>query len=196
MEINTKDCPGPHDGMLKARDGEPVFTLLGRDVLAPRLVRKWASLRRSNIIGREHKLSDEQRRAELLQCTEAEELSYRMDEYRRGTPQEEDDAPVAPSTVAPSATEASYTGFVPSEDMIAATERNRFMILAAERIDNAVAEIAERIEPLRGYGMADVANVLERATEDLRIASEAVRPKRSATGLSVARGPVRPVIDA
>ena len=40
--MSTKDEPGPLDGLLTAKPGEPIFTLQGGDPLAAPLVREWA----------------------------------------------------------------------------------------------------------------------------------------------------------
>jgi len=39
--MGTKAAPGRFDGYGKAEDDEPVFTLLGRDPVAPKLIREW-----------------------------------------------------------------------------------------------------------------------------------------------------------
>lgn len=39
--MGTKADPGRFDGYGKAEDDEPVFTLLGRDPAAPKLIRAW-----------------------------------------------------------------------------------------------------------------------------------------------------------
>ena len=43
--MGTKQAPGPFDCAAKAKDDEPIFTLLGRDPMAGILVRLWARLR-------------------------------------------------------------------------------------------------------------------------------------------------------
>ena len=40
--MGTKDNPGPNDCYAKAKPDEPMFTLLGRDPLAPDLIDYWA----------------------------------------------------------------------------------------------------------------------------------------------------------
>lgn len=43
--MSTKDDPSQFDAYAKAESDEPVFTLLGRDPMAPALIEAWAYLR-------------------------------------------------------------------------------------------------------------------------------------------------------
>ena len=43
----TKNNPGKYDCYEKAHPDEPMFVLLGRDLMAPTLVRQWAAMRRA-----------------------------------------------------------------------------------------------------------------------------------------------------
>lgn len=73
--------PGPHDALGKAREGEPVFLLLGRDAAAPRAIAEWCDVRRKAA----RELDDpKKRREELAQISEAEAIGMDMDEYRLG----------------------------------------------------------------------------------------------------------------
>lgn len=45
--MGTKSNPGTYDCYAKAQEDEPLFTLLGRDELAPILVRTWAACRKA-----------------------------------------------------------------------------------------------------------------------------------------------------
>lgn len=49
--MGTKNDPGEFDCYARAHPDEPLFTLLGRDRLAPGLVRLWAALRSGEAIG-------------------------------------------------------------------------------------------------------------------------------------------------
>jgi len=73
--------PGPHDALEKAREGEPVFLLLGRDAAAPKAIETWCAERRR--AAREIE-QPEKRRAELAQVSEAEAIAWDMQDYREG----------------------------------------------------------------------------------------------------------------
>ena len=47
--MNNKTEPSQFDAYQKAEDDEPVFTLLGRDPMAPSLIEAWAYLRSGQI---------------------------------------------------------------------------------------------------------------------------------------------------
>jgi hypothetical protein len=47
--MSTKDDPSQFDAYAKAEADEPVFTLLGRDPMAPSLIEAWAYLRSGQI---------------------------------------------------------------------------------------------------------------------------------------------------
>jgi hypothetical protein len=47
--MSTKDDPSQFDAYSKAQADEPVFTLLGRDPMAPPLIEAWAYLRSGQI---------------------------------------------------------------------------------------------------------------------------------------------------
>jgi len=46
--MGTKNNPGNYDCYAKADPDEPIFTLRGKDVSAPYLVRMWAAVREGN----------------------------------------------------------------------------------------------------------------------------------------------------
>lgn len=66
----TKSEPGPNDCYERAESDEPMFVLLGRDRMAPALVRLWVSLRREH--GEREEVC-----AEAEQCAEAMEAWLR-----------------------------------------------------------------------------------------------------------------------
>lgn len=81
VPISTKEHPSPYDGLEKAQPDEPLFTLLARDPDAAPLVLEWAERRRS----RARWIDDPaDRRAELQQCNEAEEVAWAMQRWRKG----------------------------------------------------------------------------------------------------------------
>lgn len=83
--MSTKEHPGPFDGMAKAAPDEPVFTLRAHDPLAAILVRQWVELRRQDIRTRfaDGAITEKKRDLEMIQCREAEELSWTMEDYRK-----------------------------------------------------------------------------------------------------------------
>jgi hypothetical protein len=66
--MGTKNNPGEFDCYANAEPDEPMFVLLGRDPLAPELVRAWADARASRI---DHHTS--QKVVEARACADAME---------------------------------------------------------------------------------------------------------------------------
>jgi hypothetical protein len=56
--MGTVSLPGLLDCYQKAEDGEPKFTLLGRDPVAAGLIRIWAAVRSGNIDDALHNLNE------------------------------------------------------------------------------------------------------------------------------------------
>lgn len=74
--MGTKNRPGPFDCHAKAHPDEPMFVLLGRDPMAPALVREWARRRRE--AG-----ESEEKVCEALACADAmEEWKKRLDDEK------------------------------------------------------------------------------------------------------------------
>lgn len=63
--MGTKKDPGKYDCHAKAKDDEPMFTLLARDPSAPVLLRVWALLRQRSNPEEEEKIQ------EALRCADA-----------------------------------------------------------------------------------------------------------------------------
>ena len=82
---NTAAHPDPFDVIEKAKPGEPVFTLLGRDKHAPATVLHWVGLARAEAMALD---DDEQRRHGLQKCTEAELIACDMISFRKGHPEQ------------------------------------------------------------------------------------------------------------
>lgn len=96
----TKENPAPLDAYETAKPDEPIFTLQGGDPLAAPLVRLWAYLARvraglrgdvswidapiyiAKITNVEH--DPEQVKNLLIRASQAEQVSWHMDGYRRG----------------------------------------------------------------------------------------------------------------
>ncbi|MGL5735484.1 MAG: hypothetical protein ACRCYS_11510 [Beijerinckiaceae bacterium] len=85
---STKAEPGPFDAMEKARDDEPVFTLLGRDPDAPDTIKAWVERRRKRLLQEGGAQDEETIRGELIQCTEAETIAWAMNNWRKGKSEE------------------------------------------------------------------------------------------------------------
>jgi len=77
--IPTIDNPGPFDAMAKARPGEPIFQLLGRDIAAPPAITEWCRVRRNHAI---KTMTGEELIEELRQCADAEGIALAMGAYR------------------------------------------------------------------------------------------------------------------
>lgn len=95
------EIPAPLDAYETAKTGEPTFTLQGGDPLAAHLVRLWAILARlqagagistnDNLLDRAKAAalanaseSNRESKALLVRATQAEQVSWTMDEYQKG----------------------------------------------------------------------------------------------------------------
>jgi len=67
--MGTKRNPGKYDCYANAEPDEPMFVLLGRDPLAPTLLRLWALLRHRSVECAD--TSEAEKVAEALQCADA-----------------------------------------------------------------------------------------------------------------------------
>lgn len=72
--------------MKQAMPGEPVFTLMGRDVQAPGLIREWADRREERIVEGSAPLSDQAAVARARDIADAME-TWRRDMVALSTPQ-------------------------------------------------------------------------------------------------------------
>lgn len=102
----TKEHPAPLDGFARAKPDEPIFTLQGGDPTAGPLVRLWANLARvragvlsydaleeflwgaANQASNAKELEERKQQGLLIRARSAEEISWQMDEYRKGTGEE------------------------------------------------------------------------------------------------------------
>ena len=88
--MGTKNNPGKYDCYAKADPDEPVFTLRGKDVSAPYLVRMWAAVRQGRFL-EVHRIEQQMRadpRVNALtgQCEkfdECESVAVAMEQWRR-----------------------------------------------------------------------------------------------------------------
>lgn len=175
---SRKGSPGPFDGLERAQPGEPVFTLRAHDKLAPRLVKVWVWLKRRLIrkAFAEGEINKEKRDLELVQCREAEDIAFEMDEW-----QARDQAEPAPMSdeVEPEDKPAqNYSGIKKSEDELRAERmwqaRKRF----ERQCQNAIAEITDAAADLEQYGFAIGRGLASEGIEKIRQACAAVAPKR------------------
>jgi acetylornithine deacetylase/succinyl-diaminopimelate desuccinylase-like protein len=164
---NTKEIPGPFDGLTRAKPGEPVFPLQGGDPQAAGLVRQWVQVRRDAAA----KMPEgKDRDLELLRCREADEIAMDMDAYRRGEVEAE-----ARSANEPTAT--SYGGGG-SDDMAAAIRLSQRQLHHARKLDNAVSDTVDAATFCRTIDKLDTAEELEDAAAVIRRVAEDVRPSR------------------
>lgn len=167
---NTIDQPGAFDAISKARPGEPLFALLGRDELAAPLVMEWADRNRRRAMSAD--LPDEKRRAELLQSAEAEEIAFNMAAYAKEQPAE----PVVTGSARP-----AYSGFQPGAEMVAAKIATDARVAAARCLDEAAAQIATALELCKTHGLGGKAElvVMDVYLNELRDISLTINPPRS-----------------
>lgn len=82
----TIDILGAYDALEKAKLGEPIFVLLGRDRAGPATITEWCRLRRNRamkLYGGSDKATDKELlAAELKQCAEAEAKALKFGEWR------------------------------------------------------------------------------------------------------------------
>lgn len=163
--VSTKGEPGPFDGFQKAEDGEPIFTLIGRDPDAPACVQLWVDRRRE----RASKLdaADPKRAAELLQISAAERIGWAMDEYRNAWPEPESDR-------------AYYSGVAPDKEAKEEIDRAKAIKSAHSKLHNALAEANDQLEILKRLGGIDRLALIHLAggVSLLRSAADEISPKR------------------
>lgn len=166
---STKLEPGAFDGFEKAEPNEPLFTLLARDPLAPALIHEWVDRRRKEIIASD--IPAAKRKVELTQAMEAENIALAMIEWRKGY-----SAIEAPKVDASPV--RSYSGNAMDADELAAKARFDTRKVAAQKIRNAIAEIAEAAELVTKYGFEPAINLMALGSGELTRAAEEIEPKR------------------
>lgn len=84
--INTREASGEFDALTTLRPDEPYFALVGRDALAPNLVKEWVKQRREKIWAKRDAgtITAKEAELELRKATEAEEIAWSMTAYRAG----------------------------------------------------------------------------------------------------------------
>jgi hypothetical protein len=178
--MSTKEEPGPFDGLEAAEPGEPVFTLRAHDPLAARGVRLWCWMKRK-IVLRDRSLTDEERAGKLIKIREAEKIAENMEEWRTGQA----------DLVVPEAKEERYSGHTSSPEEIEAKRRFDIIKHAAERLHNAVAEVADAaraLEELDAERYCSPAERLLSLSDDLKDLAMDIQPKRASYAARVAAG--------
>lgn len=168
---STKAEPGAFDGMERAAPDEPVFTLRAKDPLAAILVREWVALRRASITSAyEHgQIPEAKRELELIQCREAEEIAFQMEDWQSGNVTAEE----APKEEARATTEAM------SEAELAAKARYDTIKAAVSTLNNAVAEVTGAAEALEPLGFPTERAAIHAAANYLKDVSAHIAPKRA-----------------
>lgn len=163
--VPTKEVPGVFDALEKAKPDEPIFTLLARDELAPKLVQSWCDEKRKLVMAT---VTDrEKAEAELRQVSEAERIVWAMIDWQRGYHEEE-----VPTE--------SYSGYSLSTEAKVAEDRQKLLVECARRIDNAVAELTDTAEKLLMLGdNENAAHRLSVIACALQNEAKLVRPKRT-----------------
>lgn len=138
----TIDLRGAYDALEKAKLGEPIFVLLGRDHAGPATLTEWCRLRRNQAFkrfgGSERVTDKELLAAELRQCAEAEEMAERFAEWRTGHQQQEGER-------------AAYQDVVKSAEEQAEASRLKSRAQAvrdAREADYHVCELRDRLADL------------------------------------------------
>lgn len=167
--MSTKEQPGAFDGMERAEPDEPVFTLRAHDALAAPLVHEWVRRRREAINTAD--LPDDKRELELIQCREAEEIAWRMVDWRAGV----SDAPAE----APTAKPLAYSGHASSAEELAAKRRYDTVKAATSVLHNAIGEVTDAAATLEPYGFAVERAVVLEAAGDLKAVAAHMQPKRA-----------------
>lgn len=145
---STAETPGPYDALEKARPGEPLFPLMGRDPHAPATILHWVDLRRKDAL----ELTDpEDRRAELLKLTDAEMVACDMRRYRKDEP--------AHDTTARQ--RASYNGTVHDADHMDEVARKAAIANHLAQLREAAYFLSEGREGLSGFGELEPQQIID-----------------------------------
>lgn len=170
--INTLEASGEFDALTRLRPGEPYFALVGRDRLAPPLIREWADRNRRRALAEsdDGKITDDQRDHELRKSTQAEMAAATMVEYKNGwdTTREQERQIT------------TYSG----HELPEATQRRDAIQSARARarsaVSGAVSDLTELCALLdeNDAEQADQANVLRETIADLKALADEIAPRR------------------
>lgn len=172
--INTLEQASEFDALAKLRPGEPYFLLIGRDLLAPALVKKWADDNRQRAwadfdAGRitEAQLEDEQRKS-----TQAETISWGMKEYKKGYVAK----PVETET------RPTYTGHQLPEETQRSDDIQRARVRASSAAHACIADLHVQAQEFERLGMVDEAGALNAKVASLRHFADVIKPPRPLPG--------------
>lgn len=132
-EISTRERAGEYDALETAKPDEPIFVLQGGDPFAPATIRFWAGLQRDAAM---RTPSRDERMAMAAKATNAEVVSWDMEDYQRGEL----------TTAAPKP--KGYGGVEPD----AARAGIARLSMLADRVYNAIAELSEVGDALAAMG--------------------------------------------
>lgn len=185
MTEATKENPAPLDAFETAKPDEPIFTLQGGDPLAAPLVRLWSYLARvrtgivtpkgltaivDNMITvtREHCLEHDEREQSnlLVRATAAEEVSWIMDDYIKGAPDE--------------VTKPSHAVTV-DVDEPARIDLHDYRVRSVQKISDIVFHLTEIQSELakRGFTGDGTLPAMQQIAWQLRNISDKIEPRRT-----------------
>lgn len=140
--VGSIDKVGPYDALEKAKPGEPMFPLLGRDPAAPPAITEWARVRRNRAMKNYGESSNAANKellaAELRQCANAEDIALQMGEWR--TQHQIADGPAR----------ASYNDVIKSAEEQAEADRRQRRITACQHLREAAYHLCEGKDGLVG----------------------------------------------
>jgi hypothetical protein len=170
---STKENPGPFDGLERAAPDEPVFTLRAKDPLAAKLVRDWVQLRRFATAVAD--MPEDARALELTQISEAEQISWDMDDWRNGA----STLGVATVTVEQPSTERTSHGETMCADELAAKKKWDAIKDASRRLDNCVSDLDDLSKELPALGFNQLTADMNAALDGVIYVAESVKPRRA-----------------
>lgn len=173
LQISTGEAPGPFDGLESAKPDEPVFTLQGGDPLASGLVKQWAHERRAETARKLTAVGITEAEVEALKedlrrCSQAEEIAWAMDEYRRG------------GGVVTKAKQDRYSGWEETKEDEAVRERGAVLATAKHHVNEATSYVNDAAQLLRNLDEPpiDIARRLDAVVGKLKLESERIAPCR------------------
>lgn len=146
--MSTPDKPTEFDALVKIREGEPYFALLGRDRLSVPLILEWAQMNREHAMAN---YAGEKLEHELRQSTEAEELAWQMEDYREGVNMIRERGEEKPKP--------AYTGTVLDPETAARSHAHNTKVRAVTALQNSIAElttVATALEDVDGVASASI----------------------------------------
>jgi hypothetical protein len=177
--INTLEASGEFDALAKLRPGEPYFVLIGRDTLAPQLLKDWADRNRRRAIADFEadppRINSENYKRECRKSTQAEMIAAEMLAFKRGHASDVTPNPVLGDT------NTSWVGAEVPEETKRADALQAARSRSASAINNAVAEVSDLLE-LLDSSRSDEEALMDTAAfhliDNMKAASYAIKPPR------------------